>query len=147
MILRYLLLILGVYILFLSHPPPVLHGFDPYQILDILPSATNKEIKNAYRKLSFKYHPDWYLDLTKEEQELASNKYIEIAMAYEILTDDEANTNFYNHGHPNHIRPSHFEIALNIFRGYKYYFLLLWVLLSIAFIYKTKAKGSMVKLD
>lgn len=32
--------------------------FDPFQILGLDTSATEKEIKKAYRKLSLLYHPD-----------------------------------------------------------------------------------------
>lgn len=31
---------------------------DPYKVLGIDPSATDDEVKTAYRKLSRKYHPD-----------------------------------------------------------------------------------------
>ena len=33
---------------------------DPYQILNIPPTATDEEVKRAYRDLARKYHPDNY---------------------------------------------------------------------------------------
>ena len=35
---------------------------DPYSILGISPNATDDEIKNAYRTLARKYHPDNFAD-------------------------------------------------------------------------------------
>ena len=35
---------------------------DPYQVLGISSNATDDEVKNAYRQLARKYHPDNYVD-------------------------------------------------------------------------------------
>lgn len=56
-------------------------GKDYYKTLGISRSATEDEIKKAYRKLALKYHPD--KNKTKEAEE----KFKEIAEAYEVLSD------------------------------------------------------------
>ena len=35
---------------------------DPYKILGVSPTATDDEVKSAYRALARKYHPDKYRD-------------------------------------------------------------------------------------
>lgn len=55
---------------------------DYYKVLGVSAEATKSEIKNAYRALAKKYHPD----ISKLEN--SEEKFKEITEAYEILSDD-----------------------------------------------------------
>ncbi len=54
-----------------------------YQILGVKKSASQAEIKDAYKKLMKKYHPDIY----KGDKEFAEQKAKEINLAYDVLSD------------------------------------------------------------
>lgn len=57
---------------------------DPYSVLGITPEATDEEVKQAYRALARKYHPDNYQD--NPLADLAEEKMKEINEAYEAIT-------------------------------------------------------------
>ena len=57
---------------------------DPYKVLGVSPSATDDEVKDAYRKLAKKYHPDQYADSPLKD--LADEKMKEINEAYDAIT-------------------------------------------------------------
>ncbi|MHB8158785.1 MAG: DnaJ C-terminal domain-containing protein [Desulfocucumaceae bacterium] len=59
---------------------------DYYQILGVSRSATEKEIKTAYRKLARKWHPDLHPEKGKA---VAEEKIKKINEAYEVLSDSE----------------------------------------------------------
>lgn len=57
---------------------------DPYSILGVSSSASDEEVKNAYRNLARKYHPDNYDD-DNPLKELANEKMQEINAAYDEI--------------------------------------------------------------
>lgn len=69
---------------------------DPYQVLGVGPDASDEEIKQAYRRLAKKYHPD----LNPGDQE-AARKMQEVNAAYEQIKDPEkaANSGGYGSGY------------------------------------------------
>ena len=58
---------------------------DYYEVLGVSKDATEKDIKKAYRKLAFKYHPDKNPDNKKEAEE----KFKEVNEAYSVLSDPD----------------------------------------------------------
>uniref|UniRef100_A0A7S4PRA3 Uncharacterized protein n=1 Tax=Guillardia theta TaxID=55529 RepID=A0A7S4PRA3_GUITH len=65
---------------------------DYYKILGVLPNAKPAEIKKAYHKMSLKYHPD------KNKEEGAEERFMMIAEAYEVLSDEERRRAYDNSG-------------------------------------------------
>lgn len=67
-----------------------------YDVLGIKRDATPEEIKNAYRNLAKKYHPD---STGGKEHEEAKEKFQEIQEAYEVLSDPEKRRLYHYYGH------------------------------------------------
>lgn len=61
-----------------------------YEVLNIKKNATDKEIKNAYRVLAKKYHPDTY----QGNKSVAEEKMKQINEAYDVLSDKEAKSKY-----------------------------------------------------
>lgn len=56
-------------------------GKDYYKILGVSKTATDDELKKAYRKLALKFHPD------KNQAPGAEEKFKQIGEAYDVLSD------------------------------------------------------------
>ncbi len=54
---------------------------DPYTVLNVARNASPEEIKQAYRKLASKYHPDKLQHLGEEFRKLAEERFKEIEEA------------------------------------------------------------------
>lgn len=66
---------------------------DYYKILEVKRTATKKEIVKAYRKMAQKWHPDNY-QLDEKMKKIAEKKFIDIAAAKEVLTDEDKRRRF-----------------------------------------------------
>lgn len=56
-----------------------------YKIMEIEPTATDDELKKAYRKMAIKYHPDKVHYLGKEIQDAANEKFQKVNEAWETI--------------------------------------------------------------
>ncbi|KHN99623.1 Preprotein translocase subunit [Metarhizium album ARSEF 1941] len=88
--------------------------WNPYDILGISDSATEKQIKSHYKRLSIKFHPDKMRpDPAKNETaESLTDYYIELTKAYQALTDEDVRNNYIQYGHPDGKQSMSIGIAL-----------------------------------
>ena len=56
-----------------------------YTVLEISPSATDDEVRSAYRRMAMKYHPDRVATLGPEVQKAAEEKFKKIQEAYAAI--------------------------------------------------------------
>ena len=62
-------------------------GKDPYAVLGLTPDASDREIKNAYRRLISQHHPDKLGDVPEELKRRAEERAREINAAYEKIRE------------------------------------------------------------
>lgn len=67
---------------------------DFYEVLGVNRDANEREIKKAYKRLAMKFHPD-----KNPGDETAVDKFKEIKLAYEILTDQQKRAAYDQYGH------------------------------------------------
>lgn len=73
---------------------------DPYKVLGLPSTATDEEVKKAYRKLSRKYHPDANINNPNKDQ--AEERFKEIQSAYQmIMNKDKTGSSYGSYGQGN----------------------------------------------
>ena len=58
---------------------------NPYKVLEITETATDSEVKKAYRKLAIKFHPDKIGDLGEGPRKLAKERFLQVQGSYEQI--------------------------------------------------------------
>eukprot|EP00914_Ancora_sagittata_P033410 GHVO01067355.1.p1 GENE.GHVO01067355.1~~GHVO01067355.1.p1 ORF type:complete len:341 (+),score=55.30 GHVO01067355.1:296-1318(+) len=71
---------------------------DYYKLLGVSKTATDDEIKKAYRKRALLHHPDRHAGATDEAKKNEEKKFKEIGEAYSILSDSKKKAR-YDNGH------------------------------------------------
>ena len=66
---------------------------DYYEVLGVSRSASEEELKRAFRKLALEYHPD------RNRSDGAEDRFKEINEAYQILSDSNKRASYDRHGH------------------------------------------------
>ncbi len=66
---------------------------DYYEVLSVAREATQDEIRRAFRKLAFEYHPD------RNKAPDAADRFKEINEAYEVLQDEDKRQSYDRFGH------------------------------------------------
>ena len=103
-----------------------------YQILGVSSNATGEELKNAYRKLAMKYHPDRNFELNPIMKKEYEEKFKIIQDAYSKLTNNSQSmfqkkySNESNNSNNSNITPQNVEIFIKVslaeyFSGKEYF--------------------------
>ncbi|KAI0775189.1 DnaJ-domain-containing protein [Trametes elegans] len=82
----------GLLVLVLLLAVLLVNAADLYKVLELSKSASEQDIRKAYKRLSRKFHPDKNTDPGAEE------KFVEIAHAYEVLSDSTKRQIYDRHG-------------------------------------------------
>ena len=69
-------------------------SLDYYKVLGIAKNANERDIKSAYRRKSKQFHPD-----KNPGNDEAAEKFVQVAEAYEVLSDSEKRGIYDRYGH------------------------------------------------
>lgn len=67
---------------------------DHYKVLGIDKKASKSDIKDAFRRLALKFHPDKHSDSTKSVRDNATLRFKQASEAYEVLINDRKRADY-----------------------------------------------------
>lgn len=135
---RFIAIVLGwtafAYMSYMVATTTIVEGkiWDPYEILGVSTSATEKAIKSHYKRMSLKFHPDKIRPGPNQTLEELNDRFVELTKAYKALTDEEVRNNYIQYGHPDGKQSFSIGIALPkwiVTEGNTYYVLAIYGLL------------------
>lgn len=98
--------------------------YDPYSVLGVSRSASDREIKKAYRSESRKYHPDSFANRSKAEADAAAERFKQIQEAYNQIVSERSGSSSgnYNYGGQQSYagEDQHLMAAMNYIRARRY---------------------------
>lgn len=88
--------------------------WDPWDVLGVSRSASEKEIDRHYKKLSIRFHPDKARpDPSKNETaDMINDRWVEMTKAYKTLTDEDVRNNYLMYGNPDGKQSTNVGIAI-----------------------------------
>jgi len=92
---------------------------DYYQILDLPKNASQKEIRQSYRKKARLYHPDKYQN--PQNKEWAENKFKDLQIAYQTLSDENKRRAYDKYGE-DYLNVSTTDAETTVFETGVFYF-------------------------
>ncbi|KAF2010951.1 DnaJ-domain-containing protein [Aaosphaeria arxii CBS 175.79] len=107
--------------------------YDPYEVLGISRSSSEKEIKSRYRKLSLTLHPDKAREDPAQNitKETINDHWVEVSKAFKALTDEDIRENWLKYGNPDGKQSFSIGIALPkwiVTEGHGKYVLLMYAI-------------------
>jgi curved DNA-binding protein CbpA len=67
---------------------------DHYKVLGLHKTASKEEIKAAFKKLAFQFHPDKHSQSPKSVKDNATLRFKQVSEAYEVLMDDRKRADY-----------------------------------------------------
>ncbi|KAK7266967.1 hypothetical protein RIF29_19629 [Crotalaria pallida] len=67
---------------------------DHYKVLGLHRTASKEEIKTAFKKLAFQFHPDKHSQSSKSVRDNATLRFKQVSEAYEVLMDDRKRADY-----------------------------------------------------
>lgn len=99
--------------------------YDPYSVLGVSRSASDREIKKAYRNESRKYHPDSFANRSQAEAEAAAERFKQIQEAYNQIVNERSGKTSGNYGYSGQQsyadEDQHMMAAMNYIRARRYH--------------------------